>query len=256
MPESSLFLQILHALAGGMLGLFSASLAGHFGYRSADRLPGESRAPHCVYCLRKLRWREYVPLIGWLFRPAPLLFPCPCGKQTGLWAQPLTETVGFALGVAAVAFDHGSAPVIPLCLGLGILPAIAVIDLFFGLIPDELNLALAFFGFIELATGQGNFFMGLVAAAGLLAFSLFLAILYSKWRGRDMLGLGDVKLFAAAGLWLSLPTIPWFFTIAGATGALFGALWKRGGGGKEFPFAPAICLALAGCVFYQLATQT
>lgn len=104
---------------------------------------------------------------------------------------------------------------IPICLTLGLLPAIALIDLSFGLIPDELNIALAVLGLTSLILGEGDVFMGLVGAAGLLGLSLLIAIGYSKWRGREALGLGDVKFFAAAGLWLPAMLIPWFLVAAG-----------------------------------------
>lgn len=205
-----------------------------------------------MFCLRKLEWYEYCPLFGWLLRSNALKLPCPCGKQKGLWAQPVAEITGLILGITAVAFNGWSWSLLPLCLGLGILPAIALVDLFFSIIPDELNIALGLCGLGWLILGDGDVFMGLVTSAGLLAFSLFLAIVYSKWRGKEMLGLGDVKLFAASGFWLAPLMVPWFFTIAGVVGAVFGLLWKRAGGGKEFPFGPAICTALAGCVYYQL----
>jgi leader peptidase (prepilin peptidase)/N-methyltransferase len=254
MTSSQIVIEITHYLVGGALGLLSAGLAGHFGYRSADRMPGESRKPHCVYCLRQLQWYEYAPLFGWLLRSTPQKLPCPCGKKKGQWAQPACEIVGLLLGMIAVALNGWSWGIVPLCLGLGLLPAIALVDLFFGIIPDELNAFLALFGFLWIASGQGDFFMALISSAGLLAFSLFLALVYSKWRGRDMLGLGDVKLFAAAGLWLPPLHVPWFLFAAGLIGTVFGLAWKRMGGEKEFPFGPAICLALAGGLFYRLAT--
>jgi len=251
MNLSPIVTDILNFLAGGLLGLISAAYAAHFGYRSADRLPGESRIPHCVFCLRKLKWTEYLPL-SWLMRDEPARLPCPCGKQKGQWAQPAAEIMGFILGLLAVMLGGFSWDVVWLCLALGLLPAIAMIDLFFGLIPDELTALLAILGLFWIAAGQGDFFLSLIGATGLLGFSLFLAIVYSKWRGREMLGLGAVKLFAASGLWLPVLTIPWFLALAGVVGTVFGLIWKRMGGSKEFPFGPAICLSLAVCVLYEL----
>lgn len=254
MQEDSSLLFILYVIIGGFLGLTGASVAGNFGYRSADRLPGESRRPHCVFCMRPMRWIDFLPLLGWITRMDPHKLPCPCGKRTGLWPQPVTEITGFILGALAIFLAGWSWSMVPLCIGLGILPAIALIDMAFGLIPDELNLALAVLGFATLIIEDGDIFMGLISSAGLLSLGLVLALGYSKWRGREMLGLGDVKFFAAAGLWLPLDMIPWFLATSGIIGAIIGTLWKRGGGGKEFPFAPALCLSLAGCVFYQLYT--
>jgi len=252
MLENETLSVLLDLLSGGGLALLSASLAAHFGYRSADRLPGESRLPQCVFCLRPMQLHEYFPLFGWLLRMNALSLPCPCGKRKGLWPQPAVELTGFLLGVIAVAITGWSPLSIPVCLGLGLLPAIALIDLAFGLIPDELNILLGFFGLLSLILGEGDVFMGLIGAAGLLGLGLLLAIGYSKWRGQEMLGLGDVKFFAAAGLWLPVMLIPWFLFASGVIGAILGLLWKKFVGTKEFPFAPALCLTLAGCIYYQL----
>lgn len=243
---------ILDLLKGGVLGLVAASLATSLGYRSADRLPGESRLPHCLFCMRPLQLHEYFPLFGWLFRSNAKALPCPCGKRKGLWTQPLVELAGFILGIAAILITGWSTVMIPICLGLGVLCGIALIDLAFGLIPDELNFILGALGLTALIIGQGDVFLGLVGTAGLLGLGLLLAIGYSKLRGREMLGLGDVKFFAAAGLWMPLSLIPWFLVISGALGAILGVVWRFFTHSKEFPFAPALCAALAGIIFYQL----
>ncbi|HBM90687.1 MAG TPA: hypothetical protein DD400_02255 [Rhodospirillaceae bacterium] len=242
----------LDLLTGGTLGLISASLAAHFGYRSADRLPGETRLPQCVFCQRSLQIHEYFPLFGWLLRLNALRLPCPCGKRTGLWPQPFIEILGFLLGVSAVVLTGWSPLLIPICLGLGLLPAIAMIDLAFGLIPDGLNLTLAVLGLISLIIGDGDLSWGFINSAGLLGLGLLLALGYSKIRGREMLGIGDVKFFAAAGLWLPVMLVPWFLAISGVTGIVVGLLWRLISGEKEFPFAPALCLSLGGCLYYQL----
>jgi len=252
MDEQSFLSLIFDILKGGALGLVAASLAAHFGYRSADRLPGESRLPQCFFCLRPLQLHEYFPLFGWLFRSNAKTLPCPCGKRKGLWQQPAVELAGFVLGAIAVLIAGWSSVLIPVCLALGLLPALAMIDLAFGLIPDELNIALAVLGVYGLFVGQGDVFLGLVGSAGLLGLGLLLAIGYSKLRGREMLGLGDVKFFAAAGLWLPIMMVPWFLMASGVLGAVIGIVWRYLSGSKEFPFAPALCTALAGCIYYQL----
>ncbi len=247
-----LIANILHLLAGGGLGLVAAGLAMVFGWRSADRLPGESRMPQCVFCYRPFTWQEISPLFGWLLRPDTLKFTCPCGLKKGYWPQALCEVAGFALGVAAMYFQDWSWASIPLCIGIGLLPAIALIDLHFGIIPDGLNLLLGIFGFLFVMMGDGDYYLALAVAAVLLSLGLFLAIVYSKWRGREMLGLGDVKFFAASGLWLHAHSAPWFLAAGGILGIGFNFAWQHAGGDKQFPFAPALCAALAGCIIYQL----
>lgn len=239
------------------MSLVSASLACHFGTRAAERLPGESPLPQCLYCQRPLEWHEAFPLFGWFLRPDANTFPCPCSEKRNMWRLPATELAGFILGLIAVGFAgvHWSWTFLPLCLGLGLLPAIASIDMAYGLIPDILNFLLGVFALIWLFMSAGDVFLGLVVCAGMLAFSLFLALAYSKLRGREMLGLGDVKFFAAAGLWLPAVMVPWFLIIAGFLGAVIGLAWQKIRGEKEFPFAPALCLSLAGCVLYAIWSQ-
>jgi leader peptidase (prepilin peptidase)/N-methyltransferase len=244
---------LLHLLAGGGLGLFAAGLAMAYGWRSADRLPGESRTPQCVYCYRPFTWQEIFPLIGWLLRPDTLSFHCPCGLRKGLWQQPACEIMGFILGLYAMYLQDWSLAAVPLCLGLGLLPAMALIDFHFGIIPDGHNILLGLFGILFVLIGDGDIYLSVAVAAALLCLGLFFALVYSKWRGREMLGLGDVKFFAASGFWLHAHSTPWFLMLGGFVGIGFNLLWRRAGGGKQFPFAPALCVALALCVFYQLA---
>ncbi|MDX2028517.1 MAG: A24 family peptidase [Alphaproteobacteria bacterium] len=249
-----MFETLLHFLIGGLIGLVSASLALQFGWRSADRMPGESRWPHCVYCLSPFRWQSLVPLFGWLRRPERFALPCPCGKRKGWWPQPAAEGVGFLLGALGMSLAGWSALALVLCVMLGLVTAIALIDLHFGIMPDGLTALVAALGLVWLMLGGGDLYAGLMVAGGMLLLGLFCAIVYSRWRGQEMLGLGDVKFFAAAGLWLQPSLAPWFLALAGTMGAIGGLVWQRMGGGKESPFAPSLCLALAILVLYQ-ATQ-
>ncbi len=252
MSEESLLPILFDYFLGGLIALVCASFAGHFGFRSADRLPGESRKPHCFYCLRPLQFHEYFPLFGWLLRFDMTTFSCPCGKRKGQWPQPMIEILGFILGVAAVYIAGWSPLIVPVCMALGLLVAMAFIDLAFGIIPDGLNLLLAFLGLTALLMGDGHLYMTLIGAAGLLGLGLLLAIGYSKLRHKEMLGLGDVKFFAAAGLWLPIELIPWFLIASGILGAVMGVTWQRLAKTEEFPFAPALCVALIGAIYYQL----
>ncbi len=245
---------VLHLLGGGALGATSAALAQYFGTRSADRLPGESRYPQCLYCLRPYTWQELFPLIGWLLRPDTLALSCPCGLRKGQWAQPSAELIGLFLGLLATYAASWSPTMIPLCLGIGLLPAIAIIDLEFGIIPDGLNILLGIFGLWWVGASKGNYPLALIIGGSMLAVGLFCALIYSRWRKQEMLGLGDVKFLAAAGLWLQFSTAPWFLALAGLIGVIFGLVQKKLGGDKQFPFAPSLCLALVICVLYQVFT--
>jgi leader peptidase (prepilin peptidase) / N-methyltransferase len=85
------------------------------------------------------------------------------------------------------------------------------------------------------------------AATGYLALA-GLAWLYRRVRGRDGLGLGDAKLLAAAGAWLTWRGLP-SVVLIGAAGALLWALAQRlrrpdWSSADPLPFGAPLCLAV------------
>lgn len=105
-----------------------------------------------------------------------------------------------------------------------VVAAIAVSDARAYLIPDTLNAAALALGLMHAAAVADVPFEGILAAlarGGVLAL-LFLALRlgYRALRGRDGLGLGDVKLAAVAGVWLEVPAIPLAIEIAALSALL------------------------------------
>jgi leader peptidase (prepilin peptidase)/N-methyltransferase len=97
--------------------------------------------------------------------------------------------------------------------GLGALMlAIAIIDSDRYIIPNELTgaaiaLALLRAGTIGAEADWLTAIWAAVRAASVTVPLLALMIGYRRWRGRDGLGLGDIKLAAVAGAWLGFVTI-------------------------------------------------
>lgn len=76
---------------------------------------------------------------------------------------------------------------------------------------------------------------GVLAAVGALHFRL---------RGREGLGLGDAKLFAAAGAWLGWAALPAVLFEAALLGLLIAGMRRLAGAASpEIPFAPALAIA-------------
>lgn len=162
------------------------------------------------------------------------------------------------VAIAAVAASLITAPnmVGVLASGLALVSiAIAVIDARIFIIPDELNIAGLILGLAY--TGLADqLALEAVAAAALRGFVLALIFLlvraaYQWLRGRQGIGLGDVKLAVVAGVWLDWPMIPVAIQIATVT-ALGVYLTRQLAGGRlirptsRLPFglffAPAIWL--------------
>ncbi|MEO5619890.1 MAG: A24 family peptidase [Cypionkella sp.] len=123
-------------------------------------------------------------------------------------------------------------------IGLSItLLAISVIDIRTLRIPDFLSLPLIGVGLGIAINGTNNFGADYFAGA-IVGFLLFAGLgeVYFRLRRVDGLGLGDAKLFAAAGAWLGWTYLPLVLLLA-ASGGLMNALLRREN-------APNVTLAL------------
>ncbi|WP_319774062.1 A24 family peptidase [Breoghania sp.] len=84
-----------------------------------------------------------------------------------------------------------------------------------------------------------------VAGGGLL---LAVALIYRRFRGREGLGLGDIKLFAAAGAWLGPEGMPGALLL-GSFAAIAVLLMRRVRGGRRhlrrrIAFAPFLAIGI------------
>jgi leader peptidase (prepilin peptidase)/N-methyltransferase len=127
---------------------------------------------------------------------------------------------------------------------------LAVIDWRHLMLPDVLTLPLIPAGIAAAwALAPDRLADHVIGAAAGFAFLALVAVLYRRFRGRHGIGLGDGKLFAAAGAWVGwqgLPSVLLLAAFAGLAGALVQA---RLAGGldpeRELPFG----LYLAGALW-------
>lgn len=114
-----------------------------------------------------------------------------------------------------------------LIIASGILVTLSIIDLKTWLLPDPLNLFLAITGIcFHLITKfeilpPHDLIFGAIAGAGLLYVIRIGGNVYYK---QESLGLGDVKLLGAAGLWLGLEGTIIAIVIGAAAGVIHGII--------------------------------
>ena len=118
--------------------------------------------------------------------------------------------------------------ILPLLLtfgGLATLITLSIIDLRVWLLPNWLNLTLGLLGIaFHVSIGFAilepiQLLYGTFLGAGTLLTIRFFGNMYYK---QDTLGLGDVKLLAAAGLWLGVEGVVMALTIGAFAGLLHG----------------------------------
>lgn len=200
----------------------------------------------CPSCGNDLGLRDLVPLFSWLLRRGRCRF---CEARIGK-RYPLIELGTLALCLAFYAVYGFTAQGFVLFALAPVLAAIVAIDLEHGIIPDRLNLAVLCLGVLAFLLGAPGVEGAGMTVGGMLAYAgaawllrrVFMAVMK-----REPMGLGDVKFFGAAGFWLALDaeTTAAFMFISGVSGIVLGLLWRRLSGREEFPFGPALALALA-----------
>ena len=226
----------LGALLGLVAGSFLATLV--LRWPQGEALTGRS---HCDACGAAVRWFDLVPVLSFLW----LKGRCrACGAPIDR-RHPAIE-IGCAL-IGALAFVAVPGPEGLWGALLGwLLLALLALDLQHYWLPDRLTLPLLALG---LAGGVGTLpdrLLGAGLGGGAL---LLLALGYRRLRGREGLGMGDVKLMAALGAWLSFIWIGPLLLLASVAGLLFAGVsrWRgevKPDGPLRAPFGA--CLALAG----------
>jgi leader peptidase (prepilin peptidase) / N-methyltransferase len=204
-----------------------------------------SRCPHCSH---QIRWYENIPVVSYLF----LRGRCSnCGKPIGM-RYPMVEIVAAALLVFCV-WRFGLSPTAAawgfFCL---ILLAAALIDWDTTLLPDDLMYPLLWSGLLAAALGWNASVSLSSAVWGAALGYLSLWSVYWAFKlitGKEGMGYGDFKLFAALGAWFGAMALIPLILMASVVGAVLGIGLKLTGGlraGGYMPFGPF--LAGAGLV--------
>lgn len=235
MTATAVWLLLLSPFVGSFLGVLADRLP-----RGEDAIAAPSR---CRACGRRLGWAELIPILSWMRQRGRC---AGCGAAVPAWL-PLIEAGAVLAAALAVVLAATAAEAAASAAWLWILLALAVADLRDRLLPDTLTLALVAAGLAVAwaAPGQGLAGALLSAAAGAGAFAL-LRLGYRRLRGREGLGLGDVKLMAGIGAALPVAALP-AVTLAAACGGLALALvvadWRVRG--AELPFGAFLAGAAA-----------
>ncbi|MEO7400798.1 MAG: A24 family peptidase [Polaromonas sp.] len=191
----------------------------------------------CSSCGHVLRWHENIPVLSYLF----LMGKCSaCGTRYGV-RYPLVEAVAGALFFFCAWRGGLSMTALAWCGFSAALLALAVIDWDTTLLPDDITLPLLWAGLIAAAL-QWNPAVSLFTALwGAVAGYLSLWLVYWAFKlatGKEGMGYGDFKLFAALGAWFGWPALVPIILMASVIGAVVGITMKFSSGLREGGYVP------------------
>jgi len=207
--------QAFWPILGGVLGLVAGSFLATLVIRwpQGKSLAGRSS---CDSCGTTLAVRDLVPLLS----AAVTRGRCRhCGAPIPPRHLHL-ELAAAALGALALFAAPGPAGLAGALFGW-LLLALMALDLDHFWLPDRLTLPLLALG---LLLGNGTPAQRIAGAVLGGGGFLLLALGYRRLRGRDGLGLGDAKLMAGLGAWLSPAMIGPLLLLSALAGLLFAAV--------------------------------
>ena len=202
-------------------------------------VPG-SRCPHCGHAITAL---ENIPVLSFLW----LRGKCSdCGKAIS-WRYPFVELLtGLLTAAVAWHFGYGMAALAGMALTWSLI-ALSLIDFDRQLLPDDITLPLLWAG---LLLNVFAVFTPLVSAViGAVSGYVFLWLVYQIFKlvtGKEGMGYGDFKLFAALGAWLGWQSLPLIILLSSLVGAVVGIAFILFFGHDRrmpIPFGPFLCVA-------------
>lgn len=204
----------LATVLGGLLGLVIGSFLATIlirGPKGESALTGRSR---CDACGTVLGARDLVPILSWLVGRGRC-------RACGAWIDPrhlAMELAAALVGVVAVLAHPLPLALVTAGLGWWLL-LLAALDLEAHWLPDLLTLPLIALGLAAAWAGFGPPLAERLWGAGIGWASLeAIRVTYRVSRGRDGMGGGDPKAFAAAGAWVGAWNLPVILLCAGLLG--------------------------------------
>lgn len=197
----------------------------------------------CPHCGHQILWYENIPVLSFLFLKAKC---SSCGAAIS-WRYPLIEATTAVLFAWCVSRWGMTFTAAAWAVFGAMLLAMAAIDWDTTLLPDDLTLPLVWLGLCVAAVG----WTGLPlhdALWGAVAGYLSLWSVYWLFKlttGKEGMGYGDFKLFAALGAWLGWEALPAVILMAAIIGSIVGIGLKfasRLREGMYVPFGPFLAL--------------
>jgi leader peptidase (prepilin peptidase) / N-methyltransferase len=198
----------------------------------------------CSHCGQPLRPRELVPVASWILQRGR----CAMCSASLTWFYPAIELAALAIAIWAASLSRG-APFYYSCLLGWLLLPLAAIDIQSYRVSNVLTASLAVAGISANLALMANAFWAHCVGAIAGGVALWgVAGTYRLIRGRDGLGFGDAKLFAAAGIWVGwqgLVSVMLTATLAALTSvAISRTLGAQLRPDTKIPFGPFLALGL------------
>jgi prepilin signal peptidase PulO-like enzyme (type II secretory pathway) len=256
----------LSIILGGLFGSFATALIYRlprgipiaFGAHSKCGGHGDGAArSYCLKCNHQLGVLDLIPFVSYLF----LKGRCRYCKEPYGPIYFLVEAASI-LCVLGLLLTYGlTVSTLIYVAAIPVLLSLLVIDLKHYILPNGLVVALwllgvcAYMGSVSISAPISVFVtfgaFVLLDSALYAALAFLVGVAFTRILKKEALGLGDVKFFAAAGVWIGLVLLPAFLMIAGVVGLLHGGFMRLRYKSTIFPFGPSLIISLVICYLFK-----
>lgn len=206
----------------------------------------------CPSCKTKLSALDLVPLFSWIFSGGK----CRYCKTKVSFIYPALELLCAGLSCGVYSIFGFTVEALFIIGSLPFLMALFVIDFKHYILPNQLVFIVLVIGLIRLFyfsvsdvfVSPSDLFMPYIGGAFIYALVPYiLGVILTAVLKKDALGMGDVKFFFAAGVWLGVSDLANFMMLSGALAIVFALSWRVIKKKDVFPFGPALIVS-----FYSL----
>lgn len=240
-----------------VLGLLMGSFSSAITHRAPKGVSwwGKERSA-CPSCGGVLQPVDLIPVVSWCMFKGKCR---QCSSDVPAF-YPALELLCAGLAVLLYLVYGFSIEAMFLILALPFLVALFLIDLKHMILPNQLVFILLVIGVVRffifcLASVNDSFSDLLIEHLGgaimYAALLMIIAWIVSKVLKKESLGLGDVKFFFVAGLWLGLLALPQYLILCGVFGVLMGVVLKKITKQEVFPFGPALIVSFIIILLWQ-----
>lgn len=244
------------------LSLALGSFANVYFYRYPIGISVVFPRSFCPNCRRQILWSDNIPVLSYLILKGKCRY---CLSKISLKYPAVEFLCAILLTSVLLKFRHSSIIVqtgfiffsyIVFLIGGIDLTTFYKTEKQYGIIPDHLPVILAISGILFSFHNpffQDRWWMSLIAGlGGILLMIAFRSLGYWIFK-REALGLGDVKMMGAVGLWLGWKGIMASLVVGSSIGSLlclFLIATKKIERNSPIPFGPFLALGAVSALFY------
>ncbi|MBO9652195.1 MAG: prepilin peptidase [Variovorax sp.] len=190
----------------------------------------------CQQCGHVIRWYENIPVLSYL----ALRGKCSACKAPISLRYPLVELATGALFAWSVWHMPGQIAGLAWCGFAAALLALALIDWDTTLLPDDVTMPLLWAGLLASLAGFTGVPLANAVWGAAAGYTSLWAVywLFKLTTGKEGMGYGDFKLFAALGAWFGWQALIPIILMASVIGVIVGLVLKFNSGLREGGYVP------------------